>query len=80
MPIHRDGQVALVRYMPIEEHIKVGDKMYHFNPKRGISLCWVNDKDEEVVLAVRRSCCGGTNNRRIFQFANQAQIDIWEKS
>ena len=71
-------KVALVRYMPLEQTVQIGDKTYAFVNRGGVSLCYVDPEDVEAVLQVTKVCCGG-RKRRIFQHANQAQIDFWER-
>ena len=70
--------VALVRYMPLGQTVDVNGKTYVFDPRGGVSLCWVEEEDVPAVLDIMKVCCGG-RRRRIFQHANQAQIDFWER-
>ena len=76
-PIEKEGKIALVRYMPLERHIKVGEKMYDFIPKGGVSLSWVDKESIEAVMAHTETCCGG-HVRRVFQYANSAQASYWD--
>lgn len=80
-PISRevDGktQVALARYNGMDQDVSVGGRVYKFINRTGVSLCWVDSPDVEAVLMVTKVCCGG-HTRRVFQYANSAQIDFWE--
>ncbi len=72
------AKVALVRYM-VQGHdtpIQVNGKNYVFTVRRGISLCSVDEEDVPAILSLHRLCCGG-RRRKLFQYANQAQIDVW---
>ena len=73
------AQVALVRYMGMDQAINVNGKDYAFVNHGGVSLCLVDEEDVPATLALSKICCGG-KRRKLFQPANQAQIDFWHKT
>lgn len=75
--VTRDGKTALVNFKGTERRIKVGTKEYHFENRRGVSLCWVNNEDVGKVMEYVETCCGGQRTR-IFKYANQAQCDYFD--
>jgi len=68
--------VAIARYMPQEEGVRVNGKNYAFTVRHGVSLAWVDEADVPAVLSISRMCCGG-QRRHKFLAANQAQINVW---
>lgn len=76
MVTNEEGQVALVYYQAIPHVVKARQTEYAFVAKRAISLAWINPDDVEALLSVRRQCCGG-NKAPSYQYANEAQVRIW---
>ena len=56
--------VAIKRLRQTPKVVTLGNgKKYAFVVQRNISLSWVDEKDVNTVLAIKRHCCG--NNRAI---------------
>lgn len=73
-----DGKTALVRYMAIEQEVRLANgKVYYFRDRGGVCLAWVDNADVPAVLDIKKKCCGG-KTRSIFQLPTQAQIEYWE--
>ena len=72
------AKVALVRYMAQghDTPVQVNGKNYVFAVRRGVSLCWVDEEDVPAIFTLHKMCCGG-RRKKLFQPANQAQIDHW---
>jgi hypothetical protein len=65
--------------MGMDQSIKANGKDYAFVNHGGVSLCMVDEEDVPAVLSLTKICCGG-RRRKLFQHANQAQIDFWHKT
>jgi hypothetical protein len=72
------SKVAIARYMGMDQTIQVNGKNYNFANRSGVSICMVDEEDVPAVLALSKICCGG-RRRKLFQHANQAQIDFWSR-
>lgn len=75
------GGIALVYYQPTQAHVSshktTTGKEYVFTTHY-VSVAWVDPVDVDGLLAMRKTCCGGTR-KKMFTYANQAQVDIWSR-
>ncbi|MEE9365428.1 MAG: hypothetical protein V3W44_01975 [Dehalococcoidales bacterium] len=75
------GDVALVYYQPTQSLVSgsktATGKEYVFTTHY-VSVAWIDPVDVPGLLAMRKTCCGGTR-KKMFEYANQAQVDIWNR-
>lgn len=75
------GDVALVYYQPTQALVagsKTATGREYVFTTHYVSVAWIDLTDVPVLLGMRKTCCGGTR-RKMFEYANQAQVDIWSR-
>lgn len=70
------GQVALAYFQPSPKMVTVGKTSYVFTPQFAVSLAWVDEKDVAALLAMKKECCGGSENP-MFRYATDGQVRTW---
>ena len=70
--------VPIVRYMviPHDFELRLNGRIYIFVPRKGISLCGIEEEDVPAALALTKICCGG-RKRNLYQHASPGQIEVW---
>ena len=71
-----DGYTAMKYFQPMPQNVKVGENVYHFEPKKNISMAWVKDEHVNAVLSLVKVCCGG-NKTHPYRLANDSDVRIW---
>lgn len=74
--VNENGEVAIRWNVLTPKQIQIGKTMYYFNIIANISLCWVKPEDVGKMLAVKTTCCGGTQNQSC-HLANELDVKRW---
>lgn len=72
------GDVALVYYQTIPQHVRVNKHDYIFTVRRNICLAWVKESDVDAILAITKKCgCGSGPKRGVYRYASEQEERIW---
>lgn len=74
MVTNDDGRIAVKYLSP--NAARVDDLPYLWQPRRGISLAWVDPEDWEALKDRIIGCCGD-GNRKLFYLATQREVEMW---
>jgi hypothetical protein len=74
--VNENGEVAIRWNVLAPKQVQIGQTLYRFDIKANISLAWVKPEDVDRMLAVRVSCCGGTQNQSC-HLANELDAKRW---
>jgi len=70
------GQVAIAHYQPSPKVVTVNGKSIAFVTQHAVSMAWVDEEDVTALLAIKKTCCGGSMNP-MFRYATQGQVNVW---
>lgn len=79
-PVNRDGKTAISRIIGLDDVVKKGEKTYKFVAKNGVSIAWVDDADVVSILAITKTCGCAGGSKKVYTWANSAQVAYWERS
>ena len=75
--IVREGKVAIRKIPASQKYISVNGSEYVFTMSANISMAWIDYADVPAVLAIRKTCCGGSR-RPMFYYADENHLRRWE--
>lgn len=70
------NQVALAYYQASPKMVMVGKKGIVFSAQHAVSMAWVDEEDVATLLAMKKMCCGGSQNP-MFRYATEGQVRVW---
>jgi hypothetical protein len=70
------NQVAIAHYQPSPKMVTVGKKGIVFVAQHAVSMAWVDEEDVAAILAMKKTCCGGSQNP-MFRYATEGQVRVW---
>jgi len=68
-----EERVAVRCYRTIPKHVTIAGETYIFSVQHNISLCWVKPEHVGRMLAIKKSCCGGSK-KKLFFLADEVHI------
>lgn len=74
--LNEGGEVAIRWNQLTQKYVKVGENEYIFVIKADIALAWVKPEDEQKVLGIRKTCCGG-NLSPACHLASELDVKRW---
>ena len=73
---NEQGDVALCYFQTTNPLLIVNGHPYKFVTKFNICLAWVAIQDAPAMLALRKTCCGGSKNPSV-RVANAHDVRMW---